>query len=129
MGKRESGNYNTGLRQVESLRRLSPEPELLLNSADVARFALTEGEWAWVETTTGRIQLLTRADDKQPAGTARIPHGWWKPETDAGAKNGLSGAMLHNDGVLIPDTPDNLDPVQGLPNLRGGLRCKVYAVN
>lgn len=126
VGKREKGNYNTGLRQIESLRRMDPEPCLLLNPADVKAYGLTENEWAWVETTTGRIQLLVKGDTAQPAGTARIPHGWWKPETAQGLDGGLSSAMLHNDAVIVPDTPDNLDPIQGLPNLRGGLRCKVY---
>lgn len=128
VGKREKGNYNTGLRQIMRLRRFNPEPELLLHPADVARYGLADGQWAWVETTVGRIQLLTRADSAQPEGTARVPHGWWKPELPQGAANGLSGAMLHNDAVLIPDSPDNLDPIQGLPNLRGGIRCKVYPV-
>jgi hypothetical protein len=36
--------------------------------------------------------------------------------------------MLLNDGMILSDHPDNLDPEQGLPNLRGGIRAKVYRV-
>lgn len=127
VGKREKGNYNTGLRQIEALRKFNPEPELWLHPSDVDRYELQDGAWAWVETETGKIRLLVRSDSDQPVGTARIPHGWWKPETPQGFRNGLSGAMLHNDAVLIPDASENLDPIQGLPNLRGGIRCRVYS--
>ncbi|MGV8083550.1 MAG: molybdopterin-dependent oxidoreductase [Coriobacteriia bacterium] len=127
IGLREKTSYNTCLRQIEPLRKRTPEPLLLLNPADMEAYGLSDGVWAWIETPTGRIQLLAQGDEKQPVGTARVPHGWWKPETAQGISGGLSRAMLHNDGVIIPDDSGNLDKEQGLPNMRGGLRARVYA--
>ena len=69
------------------------------------------------------MQVLV--DDAQPKGTLRIPHGWWKPEQPAGIAAGLGKAMLHNDGMLFPDDDWNLDPAQGLPNLRGGIHARI----
>lgn len=34
-------------------------------------------------------------------------------------------AFPRNDGMLLPDADWNLDPKQGLPNLRGGIHAKV----
>jgi hypothetical protein len=34
----------------------------------------------------------------------------------------------HSDGVVLSDEAYNLDPEQGLPDMRGGVLCKVYPV-
>ena len=54
-----------------------------------------------------------------------MPHGWWKPETEPGLAAGLSSALIHNDGMLFSDEAWNLDPEQGLANLRGGICARV----
>lgn len=124
-GLREQKNYNTNLHQIASLRRQCPEPLLLINPADAATEGIAEGQWAQIETAYGKVQLMTHIDDAQPQGTLRIPHGWWKPEAEQGLAGALSGACLHNDGMLFPDDEWNLDPAQGLPNLRGGIRGRI----
>lgn len=128
VGLREPTFYNTCLRQIPELRKRIPEPLLLMHPEDMEKYGLKEGEWVWVETPTGKLQIIVKADSVQPPGTIRIPHGWWKPEKPQGLKNHLSDAMLLNDGMILSDHPDNLDPEQGLPNLRGGIRAKVYRV-
>ena len=80
-----------------------------------------------VETAYGQVELLSHLDEAQPEGTLRVPHGWWKPETAPGVAAGLSGACLHNDGMLFPDADWNLDPAQGVRNLRGGIHARVRA--
>lgn len=78
-----------------------------------------------METAYGRVQLQAHLDEAQPAGTLRVPHGWWKPETAQGLTQNLSGACLYNDGMLFPDDDWNLDPAQGVPNLRGGIHARI----
>ena len=87
-----------------------------------------EGDWCVVESAYGSVELKAHLDAAQPAGTVRVPHGWWKPEKPAGIAAGLSKATLHNDGALFPDADWNLDPAQGLPNLRGGIHVRVSRV-
>ncbi|WP_139652068.1 molybdopterin-containing oxidoreductase family protein [Raoultibacter phocaeensis] len=124
-GARDKCSYNTNLHQIPALRKREPEPEAYLNPADVERFGLRDGAWVRVSTSHGSVQLVARADVRQPEGTLRVPHGWWKPEAPQGLDQGLSAACLHNDGMLFCDEPWNLDRVQGLPNLRGGVRARV----
>ena len=63
------------------------------------------------------------SDDIHP-DLVRVPHGWWKPEEPKG-EPGLSGVWKYSDGILLDDDPAHLDPEQGLPDLRGGRRCRV----
>jgi anaerobic selenocysteine-containing dehydrogenase len=128
-GSRDKCSYNTARHQMPALRTREPEPELYINPDDLAALALADGQWVKVSSTSGSIELIVRPDDRQPVGTARIPHGWWKPETSPGLTAGLSSAMLHNDGMLFSDAEWNLDPEQGLANLRGGIRVTISATS
>ncbi|MBQ9041796.1 MAG: molybdopterin-dependent oxidoreductase [Eggerthellaceae bacterium] len=124
-GARDAKSYNTNHHQIAHLRELEPEPLLFINPVDADELGVEEGAWVRVSTTVGSVELVAHIDAVQPEGTLRVPHGWWKPETAQGLENGLSGAQLHNDGLLFSGEAWNLDPVQGLPNLRGGIRAKV----
>ena len=119
---------NTNLHQIERLRKRKPDPRVLISPVDSQKQGIVEGEWVDVSTTTGSLRLLAHIDDAQPAGTLRIPHGWWKPETPNGLGAGLSCAAIHNDGMLFDDADWNLDPEQGLANLRGGIRARISLV-
>ena len=124
-GLRERKSYNTNLRQIESLRRHNPEPLVLVSPADAKVEGIADGDWCEIATAYGTVQLMACIDPAQPQGTLRVPHGWWKPETEAGLTAGLSSANLYNDGMLFPDADWNLDPAQGLPNLRGGIHGRI----
>lgn len=127
-GARDVFSYNTNHHQMPTLRARGPEPEAYLNPQDAERYGVRDGQWALVSTPHGSIELVVKADARQPESTLRVPHGWWKPEAAQGLANGLSKACLHNDGMLFSGEPWNLDPVQGLPNLRGGIRAKIEPV-
>ncbi|MCL2825909.1 MAG: molybdopterin-dependent oxidoreductase [Eggerthellaceae bacterium] len=124
-GARDRCSYNTALHQMPKLRAREPEPELYISPTDQAALGLEDGQQVKVSSTKGAIELIVRADERQPRGTVRIPHGWWKPETAQGLAEGLSSAVRHNDGMVFSDEAWNLDPEQGLANLRGGIRVKV----
>lgn len=126
VGLREAPFYNTNLHHVKELRQLVPNPLALINPEDGPRYGVVNGDWIWVATTHGRVKMMTQLDEAQPMGTIRIPHGWWMPEMEPGLETGLSGAMIHNDGMILSDEAWNLDPEQGLPNLRGGILAKIY---
>ena len=78
---------------------------------------------AWPHEETDWRSCL---DEVEPVGTIRVPHGWWMAELEPGLETGLSGAMWYNDSMILSDDEWNLDPEQGLPNLRGGILAKVY---
>ncbi len=124
-GVRERANYNTALRQMPSLRRRDPEPQLFVNPTDAQKESIAEGQWVTVESAYGCARLMAHLDSDQPTGTVRIPHGWWKPELAPGLGTNLSAAGLHNDGVLFPDAEWNLDGPQGVPGLRGSIHVRM----
>lgn len=124
-GYRERYSYNTCLHQIRSLRAHEPEPCLFINPEDAEREGIAEGEPCEVASAYGKVRLLAKLDANQPAGSIRVPHGWWKPETAQGLEAGLSGAQQLNDGMLFPDEPWNLDGPQGVPGLRGSIHVNV----
>lgn len=126
-GARDTFSYNTNLHQMPTLRKRGPEPEAYINPADIERFGAHSGGWITASTSHGSIELMAKADPRQPEGTMRVPHGWWKPEAPQGLDNGLGAACFHNDAMLFSGEAWNLDPAQGLPNLRGGIRAKIEA--
>lgn len=126
VGLRDKANYLTNLRQLPSLRRIDPYPQAYVHPEDAAQQKIAEQDWIWLETTHGRMLLRARLDPVQPRGTVRVPHGWWIPEWKPGLDTWLSGAMLFNDGLILPDEEWNTDREQGVPNLRGGLLAKIY---
>ena len=126
VGLRDKANYLTNLRQIHSLRSIDPYPEVYIHPEDARRAGVIDGQWAWVETTHGRMLSRVKSDTVQPEGTIRVPHGWWIPEWAPGLDTALSGAMLFNDALILPDAEWNTDREQGVPNLRGGLLAKVY---
>ncbi len=124
-GYRERYSYNTCLHQIESLRVHEPDAYLFINPEDAQREDIAEGDACEVESAYGKVRLLAKIDANQPAGSIRVPHGWWKPETAQGLAEGLSGALQLNDGMLFPDESWNLDGPQGVPGLRGSIHVRV----
>ena len=128
-GARDKASYNTNHHQMQALREREPEPEAYINPVDMDRYAVSDGAWVTVSTRHGSIRLIARADARQPEGTLRVPHGWWKPEKPQGLDEGLGSSCLHNDGMLFSDQTWNLDHAQGLPNLRGGIRASIAPID
>ena len=122
-GVREGEYFQTGGRHVPELRARKPEPMLFVNAATAKKCEITEGEWVQVQTATGKIEIQVAVRAQMPDDLVRIPHGWWKPETEQGLGH-LSGAMQYADAQLCPDDDDYLDREQGIPHMKG-IPCRI----
>ena len=122
-GVREAEYFQTGGRHVPELRARKPEPVLFVSPTTAKAQGLSEGEWVQVETRTGKVDIQVGVRTNMPDGLVRIPHGWWKPETERGLGK-LSGAMQYADAQLCPDDGEYLDVEQGVPHLKG-LPCRI----
>jgi len=122
-GVREAEYFQTGGRHVPELRARKPEPVLFVSPNTAKQQQLSEGEWVKVETRTGAVDIQVGVRANMPDDLVRIPHGWWKPETERGLGK-LSGAMQYADAQLCPDDGDYLDAEQGVPHLKG-LPCRI----
>lgn len=118
-GVREDSFFQTGQRQVAVLRKRTPVPRFFIHPTDAARDGFVDGDWAVLETATGKVTAMIDVQDSMKEGHLRVPHGWWYPEMRGGDDAALSGAFVSSDAVLCPDDPEDLDPEQGIPHFKG----------
>lgn len=102
-------------RQVASLRRRHPEPEVRLHPS------LAQGDWAWVETRLGRVRLTTALHPRTVDAER-----WWYPERPATDPDPY-GVMATNVNLLLDDDPDLCDPAYGSWPYRVA-RCNVRRI-
>ena len=127
IGQRDHPFYLTAGRQIESLRRLEPEPSLRIHPDTALRSGIQEGDWVYVETAAGGIKLRVEFAEGAHPDVVCAPHGWWFPELAQG-EPGLSGLWESNSALLASDSDDRCDPAQGLPQLRG-IACRVSRID
>ena len=119
--------YRTGHRHIPELRNRAQDPTFYLSAQEARRLKLVDGQWARVETTTGSMVARIVARDSMPAGLVRVPHGWWKPESERGLKV-MSGLWAFSDAQLTPDDdPGLIDREQGIPHMKG-VPCRLSAL-
>jgi len=116
-GVREDAFFQTGQRQIESLRDRMPTPKVFMHPTDAARQDVEDGDWIRLETETGHVAAKASVQSSMKKGHLRVPHGWWYPEMRG--KADLAGAFISSDAVLCPDDPEFLDHEQGIPHFKG----------
>jgi anaerobic selenocysteine-containing dehydrogenase len=116
-GVREDPFFQTGQRNIETLRKRCPLPSLFLHPDDADTEGLVDGDWARLVTDTGAVVAQVSVQDSMKQGHIRVPHGWWYPETRK--DDPLSGAFISSDAVLCSDDDRYLDHEQGVPHFKG----------
>ena len=116
-GVREDPFFQTGQRNIESLRRRMPAPSLYLHTSDAEREGLVDGDWAKLSTPQGEVVAQVAVHETMKQGHIRVPHGWWYPELRGEAS--LAGAFISSDAVLCADSDEWLDHEQGVPHFKG----------
>lgn len=123
-GGRHLPFYHSEHRQVESMRRMHPDPIVQIHPETADSLGIEDGDWVWIESPRGRVQQKCRLFDGVDPRVVHAQHGWWFPEED-GAEPSLHGVWKSNINVLTNDEPDVCNPISGGWPLRG-LLCKVY---
>lgn len=108
-------------RQLQSLRRLSPEPLLEIHPKTAMPLGIASGDFAWIETRRGRLRMRAHIHDRIHENVVAIPHGWWLPESP-GPLHGIYDTCSN---VLTDDDPELCDVAFGSSPLKG-LLCRVY---
>ncbi len=125
IGPIEPHFYLTTGRQVKRMRERTPYPKAVMRRSTGEKYDVFNGQWIWVETSLGRVKMQVDFSEDYPPDLVAVPHGWWLPEQPQGDP-GLSGVWEHSTSLLIPDDDENVDPEQGVADMRGGLLCKIY---
>ena len=111
--------YRTGHRHIPELRKRAHDPAFYLSHQEMQAHKLDDGDWARVSTSTGSMVGRAFLRAGMPAGLIRVPHGWWKPESQTGLEH-LSGMWSFADAQITPDEePGLIDLEQGIPHMKG----------
>jgi thiosulfate reductase/polysulfide reductase chain A len=119
-GARNRRYYHSQDRQIDSIRRGSPDPVAQLNPQKGAELGIADGDWLWAETPVGRATFKCKYSDGILPDVVSAEHGWWYPEDES-----AESIWRSNINAVLDDDPDMCDAVSGNFIFRGQ-RCKVY---
>jgi anaerobic selenocysteine-containing dehydrogenase len=103
-----------------------PWPLVKINMHDAKTYGIREGDWVWIETPRGRIQMKAWLGWDIRQGSVQAQASWWYPELPA-EEPWSQGLFMANANVLTDDAIETLDECTGTWITRG-LLCKIYPV-
>ena len=117
-GGRNIVYYHSGLRNIPSLRKLSPDPELQIHPKTAEQLKVGDGEWVYLVSARGRVEIKTRYFEDIHPKVVNAPHGYWY-----GVKDGWKKLNIN----MITDNQQT-DPVTASCPIRG-LLCRIEKMN
>jgi len=113
--------FHSAYRNIPSLRKLSPDPLVLLHPDTARKMDIREGDWVGIETRRGTIrQKVSFSADLDPRVVVAA-YGWWFPERK---DLELCGWKESNINMLTENNPP-YEPAIGSTNLRA-VPCRVF---
>jgi thiosulfate reductase / polysulfide reductase chain A len=103
-GSRKIEFFASEGRQIPTLRKGSPDPQITLHPDTAKQIGVTEGDWVWVETpkvTGERVRLKATITDRIRPEVVQASYGWWFPEME-GPEH---GCFVSNINVVLAATP------------------------
>lgn len=116
--------YHSEWRNIDSVRKLHPEPKVMIHPETAKKYGISEGDTVWIETLRGRIRQKAELFEHMAPDIVHAEFGWSYPELP-GAEPSLHGVFDVNVNVLTDDSPEVCDPALGVWPLRTAL-CKIY---
>jgi anaerobic selenocysteine-containing dehydrogenase len=113
--------FHSAYRNIPSLRKLSPDPVLLIHPETASQSGIEEGDWVAVETEMGSIRQKAKLDREIDPRVIILSFGWWFPERK---DLELSGWKESNLNVLTNNNPP-YEPAIGSTILRA-IHCRIY---
>jgi anaerobic selenocysteine-containing dehydrogenase len=110
-------------RALPSLRKRAPDPELEIHPAAAQARGLAAGDWASIETASGRMRARIRFNEHLDPRVVVGEHGWWQSCDELGAPG---YDPFGSDGANFNATVDPTvrDPISGTTSHRANL-CDV----
>jgi len=113
-------------RQIATLRRAQPDPQVEIHPDAAADRAIAAGDWVRIVTPNGAVRARARLNSTLDPGVVCGQHGWWQ----GCAELGLPGYPPYgpdraNLNLILQQAP--ADPVSGSSPLRASL-CEIERV-
>lgn len=122
-GSRHINYYHSEGRQIPSLRKLTPDPEIEIHPETAAKLNIHSGDWVWIETPQvkgDRVKLKVKFSSNIDPLVVHARHGWWFPEKPAPEH----GCFESNINVVTTDAPAR-EKICGSVSIKGTL-CRIY---
>jgi anaerobic selenocysteine-containing dehydrogenase len=113
--------FHSAYRNMPSLRKLSPDPIVLVHPETASRFSIAAGDWVSIETKRGTIRQKAKLDSEIDPRVVILSFGWWFPERK---DLELSGWKESNLNILTSNDPP-YEPAIGSTALRA-VPCRIY---
>ena len=107
-------------RQIPPLRKMHPEPVVIINAAEAQKLGIKDGDIVFVETRRGKIRQKAKLSGDIDKRLIAIDYGWYFPEKKG---HQLMGWAASNINILTSNDPP-FNKEMGSTNLRGFL-CRV----
>ena len=117
-GAKIKGFFHSEGRQIKSLRAANPDPLVEIHPDTAASLQIKDGDWTWIETREGRIQMKAKLFGGIAKDVVSAQHAWWFPEEDP-PEYGWKKSSVN---LLFGDT--EYDPDTGSESLRSAL-CRI----
>ena len=104
-GARNWGYFHSEGRQIPSLRRLHPDPTVMIHPADAKRAGVQDGDWVLIENRYGSCKQKANVTCRIKEGVVSADHGFWFPERKDEPVGNPFGAFDCNINKLLPHTP------------------------
>ncbi len=101
-GGRNIVYYHSSHRNIASLKKRSPDPELQIHPQTARSLGVTDGEWVYISSPRGRVEIRARYFSDINPRVVHAPHGYWYGVEDGWKKLNIN--MLTSDEPLCPVT-------------------------
>jgi anaerobic selenocysteine-containing dehydrogenase len=112
--------FHTSLRNITSLRKMAPRPEIQIHPELAAARDLLEGDLVSIETPTGEIKQHVKLNGSLDPRVVHCAYGWWFPEKGSENMYGWEDANIN----MLTDDGSYVEPLIGTTTLRG-MYCAV----
>lgn len=114
-------------RQIATLRRATPDPQIEIHPDAAAERTITAGDWVRIVTPNGAVRARARLNSTLNPGVVCGQHGWWQGCPELGLPGyppyGPDSANLN---LILRQTP--ADPISGSSPLRSSL-CQIERID
>ncbi|MCZ6524733.1 MAG: molybdopterin-dependent oxidoreductase [Alphaproteobacteria bacterium] len=109
----KSGLYcHSQHRNLASLRRRSPDPEVEIHPETAASRGIAAGDWVEIASPAGTMRARARLNGSLDPRVVAAAHGWWQACTELGLQGyPVDGEGAANVNALIP--AGTADPISG----------------
>lgn len=118
-GSRRKEFFHSEHRQITSLRKRRPNPQVELHPDVAALHGISEGDWVVISSPRGSIRMKALLSTDINRRVINVEHGWWFPE-----KSGSNYGVWESNANILTNSGPPYDPAFGSYQLRG-LLCKI----